>query len=175
MATFFCTRDSRRFYPSSPKSHKRESESSNSIFTSCSRQDSQSGYRDALDFLMVLRVIRIFKIFHSIPRFRIVINTILHILPSFATYGCLLLLVTFSSFSRYVIISKLWLKHSCIPWNIVWCPSVSANLMLCKARSWSQPFLPKTYILIFSKTYSDYHWPEIQLSILFHFCQLGDH
>lgn len=40
----------------------------------------------ALDFLMVLRVIRIFKIFHSVNRFRVVINTILHILPSMATY-----------------------------------------------------------------------------------------
>ena len=39
---------------------------------------------------MVLRVCRIFKIFHAIHRFRIVINTIIHILPSFATYGCLL-------------------------------------------------------------------------------------
>ena len=39
---------------------------------------------------MVLRVCRIFKIFHAIQRFRIVINTIIHILPSFVTYGCLL-------------------------------------------------------------------------------------
>jgi two pore calcium channel protein 3 len=45
----------------------------------------------ALDFLMVLRVIRIFKIFHTVTRFRIVINTILHILPSMATYGGVLL------------------------------------------------------------------------------------
>ena len=45
----------------------------------------------ALDFLMVLRVIRIFKIFHSVTRFRIVINTILHILPSMFTYGGVLL------------------------------------------------------------------------------------
>ena len=45
----------------------------------------------ALDFLMVLRVIRIFKIFHSVVRFRIVINTILHILPSMFTYGGVLL------------------------------------------------------------------------------------
>lgn len=44
-----------------------------------------------LDFLMVLRVIRIFKIFHTINRFRVVINTILHILPSMATYGGVLL------------------------------------------------------------------------------------
>ena len=44
-----------------------------------------------LDILMVLRVIRIFRIFHSMPRFRIVINTIGHILPSMATYGGVIL------------------------------------------------------------------------------------
>ena len=46
----------------------------------------------ALDILMVLRVIRIFRIFHSMPRFRIVINTIGHILPSMATYGGVILI-----------------------------------------------------------------------------------
>lgn len=55
--------------------------------------DDKNAYEAALDFLMVLRVGRIFKIFHAIPRFRIVINTIIHILPSFATYGCLLFVV----------------------------------------------------------------------------------
>ena len=50
----------------------------------------------ALDFLMVLRVIRIFRIFHSIDRFKIVINTILHILPSMATYLGVLLVFYYS-------------------------------------------------------------------------------
>ena len=40
----------------------------------------------ALDFLLVLRVVRIFRIFHSVVRFRLVINAILHILPSMVTY-----------------------------------------------------------------------------------------
>ena len=40
----------------------------------------------ALDFLLVLRVVRIFRIFHSVVRFRLVINAILHILPSMITY-----------------------------------------------------------------------------------------
>lgn len=40
----------------------------------------------ALDFLLVLRVVRIFRIFHSVARFRLVINAILHILPSMVTY-----------------------------------------------------------------------------------------
>ena len=46
----------------------------------------------ALDILMVLRVVRIFRIFHSMPRFRLVINTIGHILPSMATYGGVILI-----------------------------------------------------------------------------------
>ena len=50
----------------------------------------------ALDFLMVLRVIRIFRIFHSIARFKVVINTILHILPSMATYMAVLLVFFYS-------------------------------------------------------------------------------
>ena len=51
---------------------------------------------DSLDLLLVMRVIRIFKIFHSIPRFRIVIDTILHILPSMGIYGAILLLFYYS-------------------------------------------------------------------------------
>ena len=50
------------------------------------------GSGTALDILMVMRVIRIFRIFHSMPRFRIVINTIGHILPSMATYGGVILI-----------------------------------------------------------------------------------
>ena len=44
----------------------------------------------ALEILLVLRVLRIFKIFHSVPRFRVVLNTLLHILPSMATYGAVM-------------------------------------------------------------------------------------
>lgn len=58
----------------------------------------QTGNQVALDFLMVLRVIRIFKIFHSVKRFRLVINAILRILPSMATYSGILM-VFFYSFS----------------------------------------------------------------------------
>ena len=47
----------------------------------------------ALDFLMVLRVTRIFKVFHGVPRFKVVINTLLHILPSLATYGSVLFII----------------------------------------------------------------------------------
>jgi len=46
----------------------------------------------SLDLLLVLRVIRVFKIFQSIPRFKIVVNTMLHILPSVATYGAIVAL-----------------------------------------------------------------------------------
>ena len=45
----------------------------------------------ALDFLMALRVVRVLRVFHSVARFRVVINTILHILPSMATYLAILL------------------------------------------------------------------------------------
>ena len=42
-------------------------------------------YRPTLFFILlifsVLRVIRVFKIFQSIPRFKIVVNTMIHILP----------------------------------------------------------------------------------------------
>ena len=44
----------------------------------------------SLDVLLVLRAIRVFKIFQSVPRFRIIVNTMLHILPSVATYGTIL-------------------------------------------------------------------------------------
>lgn len=47
----------------------------------------------ALDFLMILRVIRIFKIFHSLNRFRTVLNTLVNILPSLFTYGGILFIV----------------------------------------------------------------------------------
>jgi len=47
----------------------------------------------ALDFVMVLRVMRIFKVFHAIPRFKVVLNTLLRILPSMATYGSILVIV----------------------------------------------------------------------------------
>ena len=52
---------------------------------------STSGTEVALDFLMALRVIRVLRVFHSVARFRVVINTILHILPSMATYLAILL------------------------------------------------------------------------------------
>jgi len=45
----------------------------------------------ALDFLMALRVVRVLRVFHSVARFRVVINTILHILPSMATYLAIIL------------------------------------------------------------------------------------
>lgn len=45
-----------------------------------------------LDILLAMRVVRIFKIFHSVPRFRIIINTIFHILPSMATYAAVMAL-----------------------------------------------------------------------------------
>ncbi len=47
----------------------------------------------ALDFLMVLRVTRIFKVFHGVRRFKVIINTLLHILPSLATYGSVLFIL----------------------------------------------------------------------------------
>ena len=52
---------------------------------------STSSTEVALDFLMALRVIRVLRVFHSVARFRVVINTILHILPSMATYLAILL------------------------------------------------------------------------------------
>ena len=45
--------------------------------------------RDAniiLDVLLILRVMRIIKIFHGIDSFKMILNTILHILPSLLTY-----------------------------------------------------------------------------------------
>ncbi len=36
---------------------------------------------------------RIFKVFHGVPRFKVVINTLLHILPSLATYGSVLFVI----------------------------------------------------------------------------------
>ena len=50
----------------------------------------------ALDFLMVLRVLRIFKVFHAFVRFRSVLNTLLNILPSMATYGSILFIIFYS-------------------------------------------------------------------------------
>merc|ERR1719193_515986 len=43
-----------------------------------------------LDITLVLRVLRIVKIFHSFPRFKIILNTIMHILPSMLTYASVL-------------------------------------------------------------------------------------
>ena len=40
-----------------------------------------------LDIMLVLRVLRIVKIFHSLGRFRTILNTIMHILPSMLTYA----------------------------------------------------------------------------------------
>lgn len=36
-----------------------------------------------LDFIMILRVLRIFKVFHGISRFKIVLNTLISILPRY--------------------------------------------------------------------------------------------
>ncbi|CAB4055436.1 TPCN3 [Lepeophtheirus salmonis] len=46
----------------------------------------------SLDVLLALRVLRLFKIFHSIQRFRTVLNTILYIVPSLSTYGGILMI-----------------------------------------------------------------------------------
>ncbi|KAL8589847.1 hypothetical protein ACOMHN_020850 [Nucella lapillus] len=45
----------------------------------------------ALDILLVLRVLRLFKLFGSINRFKIVIQTLVNIGPSIATYGGVIL------------------------------------------------------------------------------------
>ena len=47
----------------------------------------------ALDTLLILRVTRIFKVFHAFPRFRIVLDTLVNILPSLATYGSILFII----------------------------------------------------------------------------------
>jgi len=39
-----------------------------------------------LDVLLILRVLRIIKIFHGVESFKIILNTIMHILPSLLTY-----------------------------------------------------------------------------------------
>eukprot|EP00096_Caligus_rogercresseyi_P003977 TRINITY_DN1807_c0_g1_i1.p1 TRINITY_DN1807_c0_g1~~TRINITY_DN1807_c0_g1_i1.p1 ORF type:complete len:620 (-),score=138.88 TRINITY_DN1807_c0_g1_i1:1648-3507(-) len=46
----------------------------------------------SLDVLLALRVLRLFKIFHSINRFKTVLNTILYIVPSLSTYGGILMI-----------------------------------------------------------------------------------
>lgn len=40
-----------------------------------------------LDVMLVLRVLRLVKIFHSLDRFKTILNTIMHILPSMVTYA----------------------------------------------------------------------------------------
>ncbi|XP_046384151.1 two pore calcium channel protein 1-like [Ischnura elegans] len=47
--------------------------------------------RSHLEFLMVLRVLRLVKIIGGIPRFRVIIRTIMHLGPSIITYGCVLM------------------------------------------------------------------------------------
>ncbi|XP_071440962.1 uncharacterized protein [Hetaerina americana] len=47
--------------------------------------------RSHLEFLMVLRVLRLVKIIGGIPRFRVIIRTIMHLGPSIVTYGCVLM------------------------------------------------------------------------------------
>merc|ERR1719410_2130155 len=49
------------------------------------RGDNQDAYI-MLDVLLILRVLRIIKIFHGIQSFKMILNTIFHILPSLFTY-----------------------------------------------------------------------------------------
>ena len=49
------------------------------------RGDNQDAYI-MLDVLLILRVLRIIKIFHGIDSFKMILNTIFHILPSLFTY-----------------------------------------------------------------------------------------
>ena len=49
------------------------------------RGDSDDAYI-ILDVLLILRVLRIIKIFHGIDSFKMILNTIFHILPSLFTY-----------------------------------------------------------------------------------------
>jgi len=49
------------------------------------RGDTDGGYI-ILDVLLILRVLRIIKIFHGIDAFKMILNTIFHILPSLFTY-----------------------------------------------------------------------------------------
>lgn len=46
-----------------------------------------------IEFILVLRVLRLFKVFHGMTRFRTVLNTLIRILPSLATYGGILMMM----------------------------------------------------------------------------------
>ncbi|RDD46419.1 Two pore calcium channel protein 1 [Trichoplax sp. H2] len=58
-------------------------------------ESSQNGWahtRALLDFVMVLRVLRIIKLIGDINRFQVIVRTVSQILPTFATYGGILLI-----------------------------------------------------------------------------------